>query len=275
MGDTTMSDSESDNFDDEYIELLSEYGKTTFRELISDLSRQRQTNLLVSALITILLSFSIVGIVETEFFGLKFAFTDPDIIPMVTGAICFYFLLTYLVGVFQDWQHTRFSTLPTQINILNLSNKISFAQLERINKRISFTKKIPETMVQIHQERSEIFKEIGELEKRQQAEADEENKKYPNMPGFGKMLLTRKHQIEREPLYEKLKNFSKDNNLLHLTEKTKRDMLDTTLENKANLLADARRKYETLNTINVVIQIVFPSMLAIFAIGSVIWRLWH
>ncbi|HND94053.1 MAG TPA: hypothetical protein PLI75_19875, partial [Anaerolineales bacterium] len=64
-------DEETENFDDEYFELLSEYGKTTFRELISDLSRQRQTNLLVSALITILLSFSIVGVVETEFLGLK------------------------------------------------------------------------------------------------------------------------------------------------------------------------------------------------------------
>jgi hypothetical protein len=270
-----MSNPETENFDDEYFELLSEYGKSTFRELISDLSRQRQTNLLVSALITILLTFSIVGNVETEFFGLKFVFTNPNIIPIVTGAICFYFLLTYLVGVYQDWQHTRFSTLPTKINILNLSNKISLAQLERINKRVSFVKNIDETMAQTLQERSEIFKEINELEERQRAEADEENKKYPNAPGFGRMLLTRKHELERKPLYEKLVNFSKDNNLLRVAEKTKRDIHDTSLEGKANLLGDARRKYQTLNTINVIIQIVFPSMLAIFAIGAVVWRLWH
>lgn len=270
-----MSNSETENFDNEYFELLSGYGKSAFKELMSDLSRKRQTNLLATALITILLSFSIVGIVETEFFGLKFTFSDIKIIPAVTGAVCIYFLSIYLVGVFQDWQHASFSTLPSRINIQNLSNRISLARLERAGKSASFAKEISEKMEQTLQERSEIYKELDELKNRQRIEADEANEKYPNMPGFGEMLLFPKQEAEQRPIYEKLAKFDKDNSLLSVAEKTKRHLRDTSLEGKANLLDEVMRKYETLNIINVIIQIVFPSLLAIFAIGSVVWRLCH
>jgi len=270
-----MSNSETDNFDDEYFELVSEYGKSAFVELISNVSRQRQTNLLISAVITILLSFSIVGNVETEFFGLKFTFIDIKIIPGVTGAVCLYFLSTYLVGVFQDWQQTRFSTLPIRINILNLSNKISLARLERANKSAALMKEISENMEQTLQARSEIFKEINELEKRQQAEVEEAKKNNPNSPGFSASLLIRKHELERRPLYEKLKNFSKENDLQLVAKKTKSHLRNTSLEGKSRLLDEALSKYQILSNINVIIQIIFPSLLAVFAIGSAIWKFWH
>lgn len=227
-----MSNSESDNFDDEYFEVLSEYGKSVFNELVSDLSRQRQTNLLVSALVTILLSFSIVGNVETEFFGLKFTFADIKIIPAITGSVCLYFLSIYLVSVFQDWQHTRYSTLPIRINIANLSTKIVLASAERANKSASFAKEIGEKVQQVTQERFEILKEINELEERQRAEVEEANKDEKNF--LGGLLLTPKHMAERKPLYEKLANFSKDNDLQVVAKQTKRHLRDTSLQRNLN-----------------------------------------
>lgn len=268
-----MSDSESDSFDDEYFELLSEYGKSVYNELISDLSRQRQTYLLVSALVTILLSFSIIGNVETDFFGLKFTFTDIKIIPVTTGAVCLYFLSTYLVGVFQDWQHARYSTLPIRINITNLSTKIALASMARASKSASFAKEISEKVEQVTQQRFEILKEINELEERQRAEVEEANKDKSNL--IGGLLLTPKHMAEREPLYEKLANFSKDNDLQVVANQTKRHLRDTSLQKKSELLNEAIRKYQTLKNVNVIIQIIFPSLLAIFAIGSAIWKLWR
>ncbi len=268
-----MTDSDTKISDDVYFAMLSEYGKSVFNETLSDLSRQRQTSLLASSLITILLSLSIIGNVETDFFGIKFTFNNVEVIPIIAVLVCLYFLVTYLVGVSQDWQQARYSTMSTQIDIQNLSNKISLANLERVRQSATFMNEIVENLAKNNNAFSDIFKEIEEIRKRQQSEIDEINKSEPNFPGMGSMILSAKHQAELEPLYEKLSNFSKSDD--PLGKKINSHLSDTSLAGKAELLNETRREYQSLKNANVIIQIIFPCLLAEFAIGSAIWKLWR
>lgn len=267
-----MNNPESENFDDEYFELLSEYGKSVFNEFLSDLSRQRQNNLLASALITILLSLSIVGNVETEIFGLKFTFNDIKIIPIVARAVCTYFFTIYLVGVFQDWQLAIYSSMPTRIDISNLSNHIALAKLKRVHESAELSKNLNENRIKNEVARAEIFREIDEMEKRHQIEKAEAEK---DGPVFGSIGLGLGHSEEERKLIEKLVDIGKDGETQNTFNKIRAHLNDASLEGKARLLDETSKKYLMLNKLNIIIQVIFPSLLALFAIGSAIWKVVH
>jgi hypothetical protein len=94
-------------FDKKYIETLATLGKSLFRDFLSELSRKRQLSLLSTAVITILISFTIITPIETSLVGIKFSFTNIQILPLLSGSVSLYFLLLYSASVIQDLQDAK------------------------------------------------------------------------------------------------------------------------------------------------------------------------
>ena len=90
-----------------YFEKFSEYVAELYIDRFSDLTRKRQTNLLVCATLVILVRLSYLAPTTGNFGGLSFTFPNPTVLNVLGGLLCLYFLIIYITGFLQDMEASK------------------------------------------------------------------------------------------------------------------------------------------------------------------------
>ena len=226
--------------------LVSNIGKELFAEFLSDLSRKRQSNLLVSSVIAILISFTILKPVEASISGIKIEFVNIQAFPLLAGAVCIYLLIIYGIGVLQDWQYYQYRQIPTFDSISKIRN---YYQLRT----------------------SEIEQKISNATRGEEKENPEEDDtvisiRAENDLGGGGFI----NWLEEMHKAGKMDQVRKDLGI-------PREEFDTMLvemifaKKKLDFLSETTQKYNQLNKLKLFFEIIFPVGLSLFAIGSTIW----
>jgi uncharacterized membrane protein YwzB len=102
-----------ESFDDIFFETLQKVGDGFFTEIISDPSRSKQTILIISSIITILLAYSLITPIEISSMGVKFSVPSLSVLTTLAGLVCGYTLITFFIGVLQDYQRHLFRAFRT------------------------------------------------------------------------------------------------------------------------------------------------------------------
>jgi hypothetical protein len=229
-----------------FYEAIASIGKELFGEYLSDLSRKRQTNLLVSSIIATLLSYAIVKPSEATITGIKINFLNTQILPILAGCVCLYFLIIYGIGVLQDWQYYQYQQIPTFDSIGKIRNYYQMRTFE-IEQKISKATKGDE----------EEKPESDETGVHLQAESD---------LGVGWFM----NWLEKTHKEGKMDQLRKDLGI-------PREEFDTMLvemifaKKKLDFLSETTKKFNQLNKLRLFFEIAFPIGLSLFAIASTIW----
>src|SRR6266536_3362567 len=98
---STLDDGEEHNFDARLLDRAS----VLLRDPLSELTRKRQTNLLVVSVVTILVALSLVSVSMSEInLGVaKMSFSNPALIRYGLACLTTYFLILYGIGLTQDY----------------------------------------------------------------------------------------------------------------------------------------------------------------------------
>lgn len=272
--------------DETYGDALAQFGKEVFKEFLGELSRKRQASLLASAAITILLTFAIVEPVESQFAGIKFKFSNVEIIPIIAAIFCAYFMVTYLISALQDWQLEKYRTMPARTSIEKYIDQVMVVFQEReatLSQKADEIRErrdvLSKARNEIEAKKEEIDETLAALRKRHDA-ALERAKKKGTSPA--KLEALRKKQLLKQ--WETMFLIVNVPGLPNAIIKTRRgnktgkddDPEDAVYEyanERFKELEKAIYRYVYFRNINVVIEIIFPSLLALFAIGSVIWKI--
>jgi len=121
---------ENKNLDDQYFRIVSSFGKEVFDETLRDTTQKRQTALILSSVVTILISFSVITPVDGSIGSVKFLFTNSDLIPLLSGIICLYYLVIYVANVVRDMQYAEYRRLPLDIDMILLENSLEVQALK-------------------------------------------------------------------------------------------------------------------------------------------------
>jgi len=107
-------------YDAKFRELFSKIGKEYTSDYFSDLTRKRQISLLISSFATILISYKFIVPKElpTSLMSGEISGTTP--VEFIAGIVTAYFLLTFIMSVFQDEKEHKFSILAATLMVREL-----------------------------------------------------------------------------------------------------------------------------------------------------------
>jgi hypothetical protein len=232
------------NEEQNFFETIASIGKELFSEYLTDLTRKRQANLLVSSIIAILLSYTVVKPVEATITGLKINFVNTQILPLLAGMVCIYFLAIYGIGVLQDWQYYQYRQMPTFEGIRKIQNYYQTLVMNIENKLDDAVKHEKKVVV-----------------------------KDPENLGFQV-----KRDIAGEFMYLVQNEFNPDKaeQLLEYLDMSQEEFGNVYIsaiiaDRKIKFLTKTNKKFEQLNKLRLSLEVAFPIGLSLFAIGSTIW----
>ena len=258
---------------------VSSFGKEVFGEFLGELSRKRQASLLVSAAITILLSFAVVEPVESEFAGIKFTFTNTNIIPAITGLFCLYFFVTYLISALQDLQLAKYRSMPVWTASEKLLEKFVDA-LEKKGRMLEQKQQEIKTEQEYLQNLLEEYTVKNKGTREQLALAFQRHKsEIISMEESGASVddISNAREKQSKEIVEIASDFLSSPEYQDIVAESKKQrepfVHDKSLGEKSHVLVKAVQRYLYFRAINVAIEIVFPSALALFAIGASIWKI--
>src|SRR5215467_653050 len=108
-----FDDREEGSFDARFLDRAS----VLLRDPLSELTRKRQTNLLVVSVVTILVALSLASMNEINFVIFKMSTSNPALIRYGLACLTTYFLILYGVGLVQDYQIYRNTIRPALKNL--------------------------------------------------------------------------------------------------------------------------------------------------------------
>lgn len=260
--------------DKNYIEILSALQKNLFRDFLSELSRKRQLSLLLTAVITILISFTLITPIETTLGGIKFSFTNIQILPILSGAISLYFLLLYIAGIFQDWEYAQHTEIPMQYeyalairklqdDLDSQSTDLARISVEMARQMLDTYKASREAQNKVEQFRKKTLLATSEMKK--QGKSDDEiikfiteSKKEVDEAMSRYTAYTETEKIRSESMGQKMEN-DIDNG--------------TILQEKVKLLVKTYNRYLLWRNIVIAIEIIFPVCIGIISVCTAIWAI--
>lgn len=121
---------ENKNLDDQYFSIVSSFGKEVFGEILGDTTQKRQSALILCSVVTILISFAVITPVDGSIASIKFLLTNPELFPLLSGIICFYYLVIYIAYVVRDIQYAEYRRLPLDIDMILLENSLEVQALK-------------------------------------------------------------------------------------------------------------------------------------------------
>ena len=224
-------------------ERFSEYGTSIFQDPFSDLTHDRQNNLLLASFVTLILSSSLISVTGLSAGAINFTVNSPEVMQQAAGYASIYFLLAYILCVVQDLYAYKYKTLPV---LEGTTDMLAKEATDNEAKAKENSRKL----------NSEIIPKINLL----QAEIEAIDEKFP-----GDSNMRTRYEA-RKPIYAQLDEQAKLVNELRLTAidplyKT----MDETSEKKF-------REKKLLNVsqflgfIRICIEILFPVAAASFAI---------
>lgn len=303
---------EEKDLEEIYSKSVSEIGKGLFSEFLSDESRKRQTNLLISSIIAILLSSTLITPTQISIGVITTESLNSQLFIFLSGLTCIYFVSIYILSVMQDLEVYKYRKMPLTFIWHDLYKKINNADKdsleemkkaytlieERMIKRIALSE-IREELVSELRKNTDEFKDLNFAPTKNHVLP----KKIAIFKGIikefiNKLEIKRRYDIKKSgftPLHRPIphgdqtvqKNFAEINKVrkeLYQTEK--QDGVDEVLKqqkelmqkrhdlfSKELLLLNMNEKYDRLNKIKMFIEIGFPLLLGIGGIGSTIFAL--
>jgi len=259
---------EEKDLEEIYSKSVSEIGKELFTEFLSDESRKRQTNLLLSSVIAILLSSTLIKPTQISIGVITTDSVNSKLLVFLSGLTCLYFIAIYILSIMQDLEVYKFRKMPLPIIWRDLKKKFDEANKEHQEEINKVNALVDERM----KGRTALSEKGKELASRLEAE----NSDLQNGQGFVRVA---EHPSQ--------KTFAELINLLQeLSHTTKQDGVDealdqqmavlrkgTALFRKAMLLLEMNEKYNRLNKIKMYIEVGFPISLGIVGIGSAIFSI--
>lgn len=97
--------------DIDFFKELSHTLVDVFEDPLSDRSRKRQSYVLVLAIISIMLSSTLISPSEFDISGIKFTLSQPEVLIKVFGLLTGYFLSLYVLDLYQDMRISRYKML--------------------------------------------------------------------------------------------------------------------------------------------------------------------
>lgn len=257
---------EEEDLEEIYAKSVSEIGKELFTEFLSEESRKRQTNLLVTSVIAILLSSALVKPTQISIGVLTTDSVNITLLVILSGLTCLYFITIYTLSILQDLEVYKFRKMPLRLIWRDLKKKfdeVNKAHQDEMNK---VTALVDERM----KGRMALSEKGKELARRLEVENDD----LRNTKGF---IRVADHPSQ--------KTFAEVVNLMQeLSRTTKEDGVDEALEQqmevfrkgnaifrKSIFLLEMNLKYDKLNKIKMYIEVGFPILLGIAGIGWVIF----
>lgn len=251
-----------------YSKSVSEIGKELFTEFLSDESRKRQINLLLTSVIAILLSSALVKPTQISIGILTTDSVSITLLLILSGLTCLYFITVYTLSIMQDLEIYKFRKMPLRLIWRDLKKKF-----DEVNKQHQEEMNKANALVDERMKGRMALREKGkELSRRLEVENDH----LQNTKGFVKFA---DHPSQ--------KTFAEVINLMQeLSRTTKEDGVDEALEQqwevlrkgniifrKSMFLLEMNLKYDRLNKIKMYIEVGFPISLGIVGIGSVVYAI--
>ena len=269
----------NDKFDEYYFDSLSSVGKEFFSEFLSELTRKRQTAVLISAFIAILVSFTLVSPTETDVAGIKFSFINSSVINPLAGVVCVYFLLVYVISVLQDLELHRYRTMPFLFRQEQIAHRVENEIKER-ERRLAELRRIFDEK---WKDRQELLDRAEAIRLKYKPQTDELEAKLESFNPISEHLgdtaktLRQLQDIDRKSwqaqlkFYDFMHEYAKQDGVNELSKEIISSIKDVKLNDKSELILKTRQRYLLYNRLRLIIEIVFPIGLSLFAIGSVIW----
>lgn len=268
-----------------YYEILAKASQELYSDYFSDLTRKRQSYLLLCSVISILVAFAFIEPTGGSFIVDFIIPSNLEISKVVAGILSLYFLIIYLGGVLQDKKAYDLRVQPTIIELNGISMKIAeeIYNVEQESQN-EFKKNIEET----------LKKAFGDF---YQNQSDENAQRLSKAIGRFSVLQNR-HENELASLYQKyeeLRGKRAWNSFVELTQtvnqirtvygqiwKQEREYLknfhhdlklpiDFENENKADrervdFVIKSIKEFKFYRNLKVVFEILFPVGLALYAI---------
>ncbi len=260
------------NPEKEYLETVATLGKGLFRDFLSEITRKRQSALLISSTITLLLSFTIVTPTESNILGIKFSVSNTQILPFLAGFISLYFLLLYITGVMQDWEYANCVEMPLQTEVFINKNKISEDWALSL---LDTTRLSANTLVR-YSEISKVVQDnlnkIDDLENETTNtyyQMKEQGKSEQEIDEFIEKRTKELHAIRSQSLqkHEQAKTENTKERETIRNQFKQRDLL----KEKLNILVKIYSRYKTWRNIVIGLEVVFPVFLGTAALFTVFW----
>jgi hypothetical protein len=267
---------------------LAGYGIDLLQDPLSEVTRNRQSSLLISSVAALLLSFALVSPTEGSLGGLTVAISHPETIKSAAGLIALYFLIIYLVNVAQDLRIYRYRLMGVAADIGSLNNKLGLSiqqNVESLQEKSKANHEVLSEMQSLFDAQNEIDRKyapnIDDIEKRidsgiQQAlpqiNEGSDSAFWESMSEY-KALTKALDEIERKKAEEKRPHIERLNEL-HKTVDTDEVMTrinqlhDATqdLRHQTELLLRAHQTRAWLQRLRIALEIIFPTALSLFGI---------
>jgi hypothetical protein len=260
---------ENNDIDQEYFETVSFFGKEYFSEVLSDLTRSRQSSLLVISVITILVAYTLITPIDSSFVGVNFQFKDIKIFSILAGLFCVYYLLAFITSLYQDWQLSKYRKMPASLQIEVLQEKLLRRHLDRLAK----AKKLTDKSGALLSARSELIEKRTLLSNKHKAEIDDMRSL---RVADDEIIARQKTQLQEMSALEKsLEDLVNSDGLSEIIAETNRVAFEEydNASNKLLFMQETIKKHKRLNGVIIFIEIVFPLLLSLTAVVSTIWAI--
>lgn len=158
-----------------YKEHLSEYGANIFQDPFSELTHNRQINLLVVSVVAIALSSPLVTVSGLSAGGVDVTVRSPEIMQQVGGWATIYFLAAYILCIIQDRLTYQYKGLPTHVNMVET---LSEQTLNNHTKSLENSRKVNE----ISQESRLLWDKIKAIDEKYQGSGNDSQRYKEHQP---------------------------------------------------------------------------------------------
>lgn len=262
---------------EEYLDTLSKVGQELFSDFLSDNSRNRQNYLLISSIFTILLAFTLISPGQTDIGGLIFSFTDPDIPLILASLICLYFLFVYGICVLQDWQVYKFRTLPSfrvirKKLIQSLDSMARQPSKKSQDDSFGGSNKSFINIKAAHEKKIAVIN--GKIQKLLNENKSLENSAFASDESSIRKIASNKRRVAtlQDDKDREVQNFNNLLASLNSRDSTNVSVVQTARES-SELLRSVDGKYRMYNIVIVVLEVLFPIILALVALFVTIKKL--
>jgi hypothetical protein len=256
-----------------------------FQDPFTELTRKQQGILLVASIASILLSLAIVNTTEWELGGAKLIIQRPDLIVKIGGLVCAYLLVVYIINAYQNILSYQYRILPAQTEMYIVAIENMETILDKRAKADPIMSKMAELgdhrrklgrewqalIKDYESKRAKIDKEMNEF-KSQMEEAGHSYSEIHNMPKYLELQEARRQidlqkEIDEKPYEETILDRDHDwDGMSQLEAELKVLTKNEEIDSQSKALKKLFQEYNWLSKIRTVLEIVFPTGVAIYAI---------
>ena len=251
-----------------FFQELAKIASTFFHDPLTDVTRKRQTSLLLVSLLTILVALSLITITESNPGGFKVTVESQRTIKYVLSLVTFYFIAVYVLSAFQDLKAYYYAALAVEASLIGMENEV-VTQVVRESAEIEA--RLAEEARIIEQRQAVLAAREARIDdlKRRIAEQKQKLQENQNDPSV------RAHISELETEHTRESNdYPKfDDKLEDRQRETSARVFDNKTIKQLELLLTTLQTQRGTSKARQLIEIAAPVVLAIGAIGLAVWSL--